>query len=181
MDAIKMIKERRSAHRFKNQKVSRDIMKEIVSISRWAPSWGNVQVARYTLVDDEATIKRLVTDGVNGISYNVDILKNAKGVAVLSFVKGESDKLDEVGYDVSKANVCEVFDAGLSCQTFCLAAYEKGIGTCIMGVVEGKLISEIVNLPEEETVVALIAYGYEDGHAEPTPRKDVEEILRFFE
>ncbi|NRT76410.1 hypothetical protein BJV41_000892 [Clostridium beijerinckii] len=29
-----------------------------------------------------------------------------------------------------------------------------------------------VNLPEEETVAALIVYGYEDGeHASQTPRK----------
>ena len=34
-----MIKERRSIRKFKNEKVDREIMKEIISISRWAPSW----------------------------------------------------------------------------------------------------------------------------------------------
>ncbi len=181
MDAIEMIKERRSVRKFKNEKVDRSLMKEIVDISRWAPSWVNYQIARYTLVDDEKIIKELATEGVNGFVYNIDTLKNAKGVAVLSFVKGKSGKLDleKEDYATSKANVWEVFDAGIACQTFCLAAHAKGVGTCIMGVIDDKSISKIVNLPEEETVAALIVYGYEDGHPSPTPRKDVEDIIRF--
>lgn len=34
MDAIEMIKERRSVRKFKNEKVDRSLMKEIVDISR---------------------------------------------------------------------------------------------------------------------------------------------------
>jgi len=180
MDGIIMIEERRSVRKFKNEKVDRNTMKEIVSISRWAPSWANYQIARYTLVDDEATIKKLATDGVKGFVYNINTLKNAKGVAVLSFVKGKSGKLDKYGdYEASNAHIWEAFDTGIACQTFCLAAHAKGVGTCIMGVIDEVSISEIVGLPEEETVAALIVYGYEDGHPPPTSRKDVEDIMRF--
>lgn len=182
MDAITMIKERRSVRKFKNEKVDRATMKEIVSISRWAPSWGNFQVARYTLVDDEAIIKRLATKGVQGFVYNINTLKEAHGVAVLSFVKGKSGKLEGDEYATSKGNVWEVFDAGIACQTFCLAAHAKGVGTCVMGVINDESIAEIAGLPEEETVAALIVYGYEAGeHPAPTPRKDVDEIMRFVE
>lgn len=181
MDAITMIKERRSIRKFKNEKVDREIMKEIVSICKWAPSWVNYQIARYTLVDDEEIIKQLATEGVNGFVYNMDTLKTAKGVAILSFIKGKSGKLDEDEYATSKSNVWEVFDAGIACQTFCLAAHAKGVGTCIMGVINDESISKIVDLPEEETVAALIVYGYEDGHPAPTPRKDTDEIMRFLD
>ncbi len=50
MEAIQMIKERRSVRKFKNEKVDRELMKEIVEASRFAPSWGNFQVARYTML-----------------------------------------------------------------------------------------------------------------------------------
>ncbi|SKA74651.1 nitroreductase family protein [Desulfobaculum bizertense] len=179
MDAVEMIKERRSVRKFKDQKVSRDLMREIIDIARWAPSWANYQVARYTLVDDPNLIKKLATDGVNDFVYNINTLKNAKGVAVLSFVKGKSGKLDGGDYVTSKASVWEVFDAGIACQTFCLAAHEKGVGTCIMGVINDKSISEIVHLPEDETVAALIVYGHEEGKAAATPRKGIDEIMRF--
>jgi nitroreductase len=179
MEAITLLKERRSIRKFKEEKVDREVMKDIVEVARFAPSWGNFQIARYTFVDDDAVIKRLATEGVNGFVYNKATLENAKGVAVISFVKGKSGKLDTDDYVTSKANVWEVFDAGLACQQFCLAAYAKGVGTVIMGVIDDASISEIVGLPEEETVAALVVYGYEDGHPEATPRKDVEEITRF--
>lgn len=180
MDAITMIKERRSVRQYKDEVVSRETMKEIVDLARFAPSWGNFQIARYTIVDDPTVIERLATEGVNGFVYNVGTLKNAKGVAVLSFVKGKSGKLEGDDYATSKANVWEVFDAGIACQTFILAAHAKGVGTVVMGVIDDASISTIVGLPEEETVAALIVYGYEEGeHAQATPRKEVDELLRF--
>jgi len=187
MDAIEMIKERRSVRKFKDEKVNRETMREIIEISRWAPSWANYQIARYTLVDDEATIAKLANDGVKGFVYNVKTLQKAKGVAVLSFVKGKSGTFDQAKLDLvkdglsgSNAHIWEAFDAGIACQTFCLAAHAKGVGTCIFGVINEKSIAEIVNLPEDETVAALIVYGYEDGqHVKPTPRKEVDEIFRF--
>jgi len=179
MDAIELIEGRRSVRKFKNEKVDREVMKDIISVSRWAPSWGNFQVARYTIIDDDETIQKLATDGVNGFVYNINTLKEAKGVAVLSFVKGKSGKLEGDDYATSKANVWEVFDAGIACQTFCLAAHAKGVGTCVMGVISDVSVAEIINLPEEETVAALIVYGYEEGATAPTKRKEVDEILRF--
>jgi nitroreductase len=179
MDAISMIKERRSVRKFKDETVKRETMTEIVDIARWAPSWGNFQVARYTLVDDPAVIRRLGTEGVDDFVYNVNTLKNAKGVAVLSLVKGKSGKLEGDDYATSKASVWEVFDAGIACQTFCLAAHAKGVGTTILGVINDEAISGIVGLPEEETVAALIVYGYPDEKPAATPRKPVEEIARF--
>ncbi len=179
MDAIELLKGRRSVRKFKKEKVQHETMKEIIELARWAPSWGNFQVARYTLVDDDDLIKQFVTDGVKGFVYNVNTLKEAQGVMVLSFVKGKSGKLDTDEYVTSKGHVWEVFDAGIACQQFCLAAHAKGVGTCVMGVIDEEGISKVAGLPEKETVAALIVYGYEEGeHGTPTPRKAVEDILR---
>lgn len=180
MEAITMIKERRSIRKYKNEKVDRKTMEEVIDIARWAPSWANFQIARYTLVDDEATIAKLTTEGVQGFAYNINTLKTAHGVAVLSFVKGKSGRLDKYGdFDSSNAHLWESFDAGIACQTFCLAAHAKGVGTCIFGVIDDKAIADIVDLPEEETVAALIVYGYPDESPEAPPRKTVEKLLRF--
>lgn len=180
MDAIAMIKDRRSIRKYKKEKVDRKTMEEVVEVARWAPSWANFQIARYTLIDDPAIIEKLATEGVKGFTYNINTLKNAQGVAVLSFVKGKSGRLDDYGdFDSSNAHLWEVFDAGIACQTFCLAAHAKGVGTCIFGVIDDVSIADIIGLPAEETVAALIVYGYEDGHPEPTPRKPVEEIVRY--
>jgi len=180
MEAIQMIKERRSIRAFKDEVVDRQTMKDIVEVARYAPSWGNFQVARYTMVDNPAVIKELGEKAVNGFVYNKNTLVEAKGVAVLSVVKGKSGKLEGPEYATSKAGVWEIFDAGLACQTFCLAAHEKGVGTVVMGVIDDAAISEVVALPEEETVAALIVYGYPEGdHPAAPSRLEVDEIARF--
>lgn len=180
MDAIEMIKERRSVRKYRQEKVDRETMKEIVDIARWAPSWANTQIARYTLVDDADTIARLAAEGVQGFSYNLNTLKNATGVAVLSFVKGKSGRLEKYGdFDSSNAHFWEAFDAGIACQTFCLAAHANGVGTCIFGVIDDKSIAQIVGLPAGETVAALIVYGSADEQPTAPPRKPVENLARF--
>ena len=50
MEAIKVIKERRSVRKFKEEKVSRDVINEIVAAAAYAPSWKNTQITRYTIV-----------------------------------------------------------------------------------------------------------------------------------
>ncbi len=48
-----------------------------------------------------------------------------------------------------------------------------------MGIIDAKSIREIAELPEGETVAALITFGYSDETVAPTLRKSVEEITRF--
>lgn len=48
-----------------------------------------------------------------------------------------------------------------------------------MGVINDEVISNIINLPEDETVAALICYGYPNEEGNRTPRLSNEEISRF--
>lgn len=181
MEAIEMIKGRRSVRKFKPEAVDRETMTEIIEIARWAPSWANTQIARYTLVENPNVIKQLASEGVKGFSYNMKTLENATGVCVLSHVVGKSGRLDPEKFDMEFANpeAWESFDAGIACQTFCLAAHAKGVGTTIFGVIDKDTIPKLLNLPDEETVSALIVYGWPDEEPKPTPRMEAGEILRF--
>lgn len=179
MEAIEMIKGRRSIRKYKDEVVDRALMKEIIEITRFAPSWTNSQTPRWTLVDNSEVIEKLAANAVKGFTYNMNTLKEAKGVAVLSFVKGKSGRLEKYGLESDNSEKWESFDAGIACQTFCLTAYAKGIGTCIFGVVDEDKIAELIHLPEGETVASLVVYGYADEEPKAPRRKEVEDILRF--
>lgn len=179
MEAIEMIKGRRSIRKYKDQTVDRSLMEEIIEITRYAPSWTNSQTPRFTLVDHPEIISQFAAEGVKGFTYNMDTLKYAKGVAVLSFVKGKSGKLEKYGIEGENTAKWEVFDAGIACQTFCLTAHAKGIGTCIFGVIDEDAVAKAIQLPEDETVAALIVYGYINEEAKVPRRKEVSDILRW--
>ncbi len=180
---IELLKGRRSVRKYKDDIVSKDVMQKIMDATRFAPSWANYQIARFTFITNPDKISKLITDGVMDFAYNIGTLKNAKNVAILSFVKGKSGKLDleKEEFATSKAGVWEVFDAGIACQTFCLAAHAYGVGTCIMGVIDDVELAKIAELSDDETVGALIVYGYPQEEVAPTPRKEVAEITRFID
>ncbi|ONI44915.1 nitroreductase [Candidatus Epulonipiscioides gigas] len=184
-----MIKERRSIRKYEDKVVEKEVVEKIIDEARYAPSWGNTQIARYNIITDPNIISELADKCVKGFIYNVKVLKNAKNVAVISFVKGKSGAFDEEkakalgfeksGYVTSKGSDWEVFDAGIATQTFCLAAHKYGIGTCIMGVIDDENIKKTISLPEGETVAAVVTFGYPTEAPKPTPRKEVSEITRY--
>ncbi len=182
MNSETMIRERRSVRNYTEELVPRELMLEIVDLARWAPSWANTQIARYTIVQDPALLERIANEGVHGFAYNAGTLRKAKGVAVLSYLRGKSGKISASksgGEDMNFGDVWEMFDAGIACQTFCLAAHSKGVGTCIFGVMDAVAIKSIVDLPENETVAAIITFGFPSVETMATPRKEVEDIIRF--
>ena len=50
-----------------------------------------------------------------------------------------------------------MFDVGVACQSFCLAAKEQGLGTVIMGIFDEEKITELLEIPPERELAALIA------------------------
>lgn len=180
MDAIKMIKERRSVRKFSDQRVDRELIKELVSTSTFAPTWANTQTARYNIVDDKETQAKLA-ECMNGFAFNQKTATRAAGVVVISAVKGLSGYSPTGEIDTKKGDTWKFFDAGISAQTFCLAAYEKGLGTVILGIFDEDKAAEIINLPENEVVECLIPYGYpESDEIKPAPKRlGVDEVIRF--
>lgn len=174
-----MIKERRSVRKYKDEKVAHETMRNILEATRWSPSWGNMQVARYTVVESAELIERIAQEGVHDFAYNIGTLRTAKGVLVLSYIKGKSGKLSSEEYITNKGETWEMFDTGIACQTFCLAAHAYGVGTCIFGVIDDAAISKIVELPENQTVAAIITFGYPNETVKPTHRRSVDDIARF--
>lgn len=178
MNAVEMIKERRSVRTFKDEVVAREILNEIIGNAVYYPSWANLQTMRYTIVETREKLDELAEVGMFG--PNVGNVKKAPAALVLSYAKGKSGKAPTGGdYATSKGASWDMFDAGIAAQTFCLAAYEKGVGTVIMGLFDEVKVAGVIGLPEDEIVAAVIPYGYETKHPKAAPRKSVEDVTRY--
>jgi len=179
MDALKLLVDRRSIRKFTEEKVERNLMKEIISSSAYAPTWANFQVVRYNVIDDEKIKTRIGEECYQGFKGNMATLNNAAGVVVLSYVNGKSGHSPSGEVASAKGDAWALFDAGIAAQQFCLVAYAKGVGTVIQGIFDEGKIAEIINLPKNEIVAAVIPYGYEEIHPKAPKRLGVEEISRF--
>ena len=84
--------------------------------------------------------------------------------------------------DRSLSETGPLFDIGAVMQTFCLAAMEFGLGTCIedQGVQFPKVLREVVEIPDSKRIMMAIAVGYPDwdfpANRIRTNREPVEKI-----
>ena len=181
MDLIKGIKERRSVRKFQDKKIPRDLIEEIVETARFAPSWKNTQIVRYIVIDDKEKIAELASDKCTyGFTYNIKTLAGAAAIAVLTYVEGVSGYEKDGSFSTQKGDRWQMFDAGIAAQTFCLAAYEKGIGTVIQGYFDEEEIKKVLGIPENQKIGAVIPMGYPlEGEIKAPTRKDASELLTF--
>ncbi len=179
MNTVDCIKTRRSIRSFTEQQVSEEVIKEVVDLARFAPSWKNSQTPRYYVVQDSKLKRHLAEGCMMGFTYNTNTLSKAPAIVVLAYVEKRCGYERDGSFTTAKGDRWEMFDAGIAAQTFCLAAHEKGLGTCIMGIFDEEDIAEAINLPEGQRVGAVIALGYADGEPQAPARKEVDELVKF--
>ncbi len=184
MEALEMIKGRRSVRTFAPSGVPHEVIEEIIDAARFSPSWKNTQIVRYQIIEDKKTQQEIAQNCVMGFSYNTKTIAQAPVLVVLSYITGRSGFERDGSYTTSKKEAWEMFDVGIVAQTFCLAAYEKGVGTCIMGIFEEQSVAQAIHLPPDQRVGALIAVGYPDQSpdAQPLPapkRKEVKQLISY--
>ncbi len=179
MELIKGIKERRSIRKYKNDKVSRDIIEKIIDNSRYAPSWKNSQTTRYTVITDENVKADIAENATMNFSKNKNNINSTPVLVVLSTVDKISGYNPDGSATTPKGDHWQSFDAGIACEAFCLSAYEYGLGTLIMGIFDENKVKEIASISNEERISALIALGYPDEKPNVPKRKTVEEITKF--
>ena len=179
MELTEGIRSRRSIRRFEDRPVPHEVLRQVVGTAAWAPSWKNVQIARYHIVESAELKERIAAEGVLGFEFNAKTIRRAPVLVLLSYVTGRSGYEKDGSYTTSKEDRWEMFDAGIAAQTFCLAAHAEGLGSVIMGIFDEDVMAGICPLPEGEKLAALIALGWPAETPDPRPRKEADDLLTF--
>ena len=182
MEAIEMIYGRRSVRKFTDEPVTKEDIEKIVKVAQMAPSWKNTQTPRFTAVMDPAIKNRIGEEFTLGFTPNTETITGAPCL-IVEMTQGKRSGYERDGsFTTAKGTHWESFDAGLAAQTFCLAAYEQGFGTTIMGYFDEDAIKKELGIDDEDIKVsALIAIGHPDEEPVAPKRKDIEKILSFVE
>jgi nitroreductase len=177
MEFQELIESRRSVRKYDSSKtVSVDTLRQLISAAVEAPSWKNCQTSRYYCVTSEEKKAEFRTACLPG--FNSTRSEGAQ-LIVTTFVK------DTVGFDNEGKPNNEVgngwgfYDLGLQNENLILKAKEVGLDTLIMGIRDGEKIREMLEIPESEIVVSVIAVGYGAESPKRPTRKSVEEIAKF--
>ncbi len=179
MNTIECITTRRSVRKYTEEMISHETFEEIIDIARMAPSWKNTQTLRYILVQNKNIIDKIAEECVLGFEFNTKTLKGCNNLVILAQINGRCGYEKDGSFSTSKGAGWEMFDAGVAAQTFCLAAHEKGIGSVILGIFDDEKVAKAIELPEGQTVAAVIPVGIPKFNPDPTPRKEVADLVSY--
>lgn len=176
MDAREMLFTRRSIRKFSPKPITREVLDQVFAGVMMAPSWKNTQTAGYIVVES-VEMREKVRSALP--EFNARSAENAPVIVVMTTLHGRSGFDRDGGYSTNKEDRWEYFDAGIACQTLCLSAWEQGLGTCIMGLYDEEKLRQILSVPAETVITAVIPMGYPDISPEAPKRKLVEERVQY--
>lgn len=169
---------RRSIRKFKPDKIEHTLLSEIIATASFAPSWKNTQITRYIAVEG-ALKDKIAAEGTTPFPNNGAIIANAPMLIAVTVIKNRCGYERDGSFTTPRKDTWQMYDAGIASQTFCLAAYEKGVGSVILGIFDQAKIESLLQIPEDRELVALIPIGYPDEAPTAPKRKPVEDLLSF--
>lgn len=141
-DFWQVLYSRRSIRRFTDQAVPRDLIDQVMHAGIWAPSSCNYQMWDLVAVDDPERNVRLAQ------------LSAQMGNAPVNIIVA-------YGRDFSEENYANIQSASALIQNMSLAAEALGLGTFwITQMGDAQAVRDLVGLPLDRRVVAVLALGY---------------------
>lgn len=177
MEFKDLLEARRSIRQFDGtRKVTQEQVDQMVYAAIQAPSWKNSQTARYYAVLSDEMIAK-VSEALP--AFNA---KSSAGAALIvtTFVANRAGFNREGVADNEAGNGWGYYDCGLHNANLILAAKDMGLDTLVMGIRDADKLRELLEIPESELVVAVIAVGYAAAPAEKPKRKTPQDIVKVF-
>lgn len=158
-----------------SKKISEAEVRELLKATQEAPSWANQQPSKYYVAIGEEKLKA----AMEMIGANKDRVADAPVLIVSTFERGKSgffqgQATNEVGEGWG------AYDNGLSNCYLILKARAMGFDTLIMGMRDADKLRALFAIPENETIMAVIALGYRNEEPTHPDRRDLDDIVKFF-
>lgn len=167
MDVFEAIMTRKSVRAFKSDEVPDEVLARILDAARHAPSANNFQEWRFVVVRNPETRKK-----ISDAACRQTFVGMAPVVlACCAETHNHVMTCGQLSYPI---------DVALAVDHITLCAAAEGLGTCWIGAFYENQVREILGIPPEVRVVALLPLGYPK---DPSPvrkhRLSIEEIVSY--
>jgi nitroreductase len=158
MSLLEVIFRRRSIRRYRSEQIPDDVLKNILEAGRLAPSADNAQPWHFVVVT-EPEIKEKLSRG-----------------RWTRFIKDSAVTIVGCGY---ADNEWSTIDVTIALENMVIAAETQGVGSCWIGDFKEEEVKELLGIPENLKVVALVSFGYPAEKPSPPRKKNLETIVHY--
>ena len=166
MNVIDAIMVRESVRSFKDQAVEDEKLNRILEAGRLAPSASNRQEWRYVVVRNREKREKLMEASLGQ--------RQVAEAPVVIVACAETDN-----HVMGCGQVCYPIDVALSVDHMTLMAVAEGLGTCWIGAFDADAVKELLRIPDEIKVIALLPLGYPNVIRGTKVRKSLNEVVMY--
>lgn len=175
MELDEVLNKRKSTRRqYLSKKVDDNVIRQVIEAAILAPSWKNSQVTRYYIAKSKEALQQVK----NALpEFNQENVGQAPVLIVSTIVLNRSGYNKDGTPTNELGNGWGYYDCGMHNMNLLLKATELGLSTLVMGIRDEQKIKEIFAIPDNQSVVSVIALGYSDMEIERPQRKTFEDIV----
>lgn len=191
MELMELLRTRRTYRRFRQEPVPDAVLTEMLEAARIASSAANRQPLKYLVVRDPEKVEMVFAETKWAGYLPPEEGTPKEGERPVLFVAVLADE------EITSASAVS-FDAGLAVSNMTLAAWNHGVGSCIIGACNRPKLSEYFGLPPKLVILDLVAFGYpshtsaceemtgsvkyylDEERNYHVPKRPLEEIVRYF-
>ncbi len=192
MELMELLRTRRTYRRFDGRPVPDEVLSDILEAARVASSGANRQPLRYLVVRRPEQAAQVFAHTRWAAYLPPEQGTPAEGERPTLYV---AVLVDETTAKQAAAAV----DAGLAMSNMTLAAWNRGVGSCIIGAFDRPALTEYFGLPDHLVLQNLVAFGYpshksflEEWNGSPVyfldenrdyhvPKRSLADTVRFFD
>ena len=168
MEFDRVVEKRQSIRNFSSKKVDwREVIKAIDSALQ-APSAGNMQTLRFIIVSDRDKIKKLAD------ASQQDFVAKAQFVVVVCSDKSQIARMYE-----DRTEMYSRQNAGAAIEHFLLKIVDLGMASCWVGAFSDRVVKEILQIPDDIDVEAILPVGYGLGKTRKKRKATLDSLLYF--
>jgi nitroreductase len=164
MELMEAIKKRQSIRDYEDRPVPENKLRNVLEAARLAPSASNRQRWKFVVVR-ESDLRQKLYRAANGQPHIV------KAPAVIAAVATMPE------YVMRSGVPSHPVDLAIAVDHMTLAAVEQELGTCWIGGFDQEDVKDILKIPENYRVVALLTLGFPKATGKAKVRKPLEEIV----
>jgi nitroreductase len=175
-DTLDLITGRQSVRKYSDRQLEKEKLDRIIEAGRMAPSACNAQPWKFIVVTDpELVLKIAEAASAKLIGMNSFV---AEAPVILVIVREKPNFSSKVGSTIKNKDY-SLFDIGIATENICLQARAEGIGSCIIGWFDEKMLKKLLDIPKSKRVELIITLGYSLSEQREKRRKPAAETVSY--
>jgi nitroreductase len=173
---LELIRSRQSDRKYSNKPVEKEKLDRIIEAGRMAPSACNAQPWKFIVVTEPELVGK-IAEAASAKLINMNTFVAQAPVQIV-VVREKPNFSSKVGATIKNKDY-SLIDIGIASENICLQAEAEGLGSCLIGWFDEKMLRKILGIPKSKRVELIITLGYSLSDQRDKKRKPTEETVSY--